>query len=161
MLVDGRIRIVLDPGLYKPLLRIRDILGRIRIRGSIPLTNGSGFRIKKSQNSRNQGFSYYFCLMIEGSGFVPLTNGSGYRSGRPKNIQSRIRNTGTTNDEFGSARPKNKRILRIRIHNTGMMYLPYLQTDSTGTRVDIVFVVMPNYSLHFLKKRKKVRIRKI
>jgi hypothetical protein len=23
---------------------------------------------KKSQNSRNQGFSYYFCLMIEGSG---------------------------------------------------------------------------------------------
>jgi hypothetical protein len=35
-------------------------------------------KIKKSQNSRNQGFSYYFCLMIEGSGFgsVPLTNGS-------------------------------------------------------------------------------------
>jgi hypothetical protein len=30
---------------------------------------------KKSQNSRNQGFSYYFCLMIEGSG-----------SGRPKNM---------------------------------------------------------------------------
>ncbi len=24
--------------------------------------------IKKSQNSRNQGFSYYFCLMIEGPG---------------------------------------------------------------------------------------------
>ncbi len=23
---------------------------------------------KKSKNSRNQGFSYYFCLMIEGSG---------------------------------------------------------------------------------------------
>jgi hypothetical protein len=22
--------------------------------------------MKKSQNSRNQGFSYYFCLMIEG-----------------------------------------------------------------------------------------------
>jgi hypothetical protein len=32
---------------------------------------------KKSQNSRNQGFSYYFCLMIEGSGSgsIPLTNG--------------------------------------------------------------------------------------
>jgi hypothetical protein len=35
---------------------------------------------KKSQNSRNQGFSYYFCLMIEGSGvgsgseYIPLTN---------------------------------------------------------------------------------------
>jgi hypothetical protein len=24
--------------------------------------------IKKSQNSRNQGYSYYFCLMMEGSG---------------------------------------------------------------------------------------------
>jgi hypothetical protein len=23
---------------------------------------------KKSKNRRNQGFSYYFCLMIEGSG---------------------------------------------------------------------------------------------
>ncbi len=37
--------------------------------------------IKKSQNSRNQGFSYYFCLLIEGSGSVPLTNGSRSRSG--------------------------------------------------------------------------------
>ncbi len=42
-----------------------------------------------SQNSKNQGFSYYICLMIEGSG-----------SGRPKNtwirwirIRIRIRNT--------------------------------------------------------------------
>jgi hypothetical protein len=36
--------------------------------------------IKKSQNSRNQGCSYYFCLMKEGSGAgsrsVPVTNGS-------------------------------------------------------------------------------------
>ncbi len=32
---------------------------------------------KKSQNNRNQGFSYYFQLMIEGSGSVPLTNRSG------------------------------------------------------------------------------------
>ncbi len=37
-------------------------------------------RPKKLQNSRNQGFSYYFCLMIEGSG-------------RPKNMWIRIRNT--------------------------------------------------------------------
>ncbi len=42
----------------------------------------------KSQNSRNQGFSCFFCLMIEGSGSragsgsIPLTNGSGSR--RPK-----------------------------------------------------------------------------
>jgi hypothetical protein len=41
--------------------------------------------IKKSQNRRNQGVFYYFCLMIEGSGSVPLTNGSGSR--RPKNIR--------------------------------------------------------------------------
>ncbi len=55
---------------------------------------------KKSQNSRNQGFSYYFCMMIEGSGVgsgsIPLTNGSG--SGTPKNmwirIRIRVRNTG-------------------------------------------------------------------
>ncbi len=49
---------------------------------------------KKSQNSRNQGFSTYFCLMIEGSGSIPLTNGSGSRM--PKNMWIRIRicNTG-------------------------------------------------------------------
>jgi hypothetical protein len=36
--------------------------------------------INKSQNSRNQGFYNYFCLMIElyGSRSVPLTNGSLY-----------------------------------------------------------------------------------
>jgi hypothetical protein len=28
--------------------------------------------IKKSQNSRNQGFSYYFCVMIKGSGLATL-----------------------------------------------------------------------------------------
>jgi hypothetical protein len=45
---------------------------------------------KAPQNSRNQGFSYYFCMMIEGSGSragsgsIPLTSGSG--SGRPKNM---------------------------------------------------------------------------
>ncbi len=37
---------------------------------------------KESQNSRNQGFSYYFCMIIEGSG-----------SARPKNMWIRIRNT--------------------------------------------------------------------
>jgi hypothetical protein len=46
--------------------------------------------INKSQKSRNQGFSYYFCLMMErsGSGSIPMTNRSG--SGRPKNIRIRI-----------------------------------------------------------------------
>ena len=50
---------------------------------------------KESQNSRNQGFSYYFCTFIERSGSIPLTSGS--RSGRPRNmlirIRIRIRNT--------------------------------------------------------------------
>ncbi len=45
-----------------------------------------------SQTSRNQCFSFYICLMIEGSGSIPLTDGSG--SGRPKNTWIRIRNTG-------------------------------------------------------------------
>jgi hypothetical protein len=46
---------------------------------------------KKSQYSRNQGFSYYFCLMIGGSGSISLTNGSVSVSRRPKNIRLRIR----------------------------------------------------------------------
>jgi hypothetical protein len=51
----------------------------------------------KSPKSRHQGFSYYFCLMIEGSGAgyeagsIPLNNGSGFR--RLKNIRIRICNT--------------------------------------------------------------------
>ena len=126
------------------MLRIHDMLGWIRISGSMPLTNGSGSWIrillflsltfkmpaknyffytifsaydflklhlhhfsktkiqKESHNRRNQGFSYYFCMMIEGSGSIagsgsgsiPLTSGSG--SWRPKNTWIRwirIRNT--------------------------------------------------------------------
>jgi hypothetical protein len=163
----------MEAGLNSPetdtVLRIRDILGwiRIRIRGSMPLANGSGsgfgsgfgsgswirillflsltFKMpaknkffntifsayaflklylhhfskikiqKDSLNSRNQGFSYYFCMMIEGSGSgsragsgsgsIPLTSGSGSGSWRPKNtwirwirirIRIRVRNTGLT-----------------------------------------------------------------
>ncbi len=117
----------------KAVFQIRDILVRIRISGSVPLTNGSGYgayqrirlRIllfssvtfktprknnffsffclflwryiyiilqrknvtKKSQNSRNIGFSYYFWFMMEGSGSVPPTNGSSSGSGRRKNLQ--------------------------------------------------------------------------
>ncbi len=45
---------------------------------------------KKSENSRNQGFAYYFCLMIEGSGSIPLlTKGSRSGSRRPKNMRIR------------------------------------------------------------------------
>ena len=69
---------------FPPVLRIREIFLQIRIRmrvlGSVP---------HKSEYSRYQGgFSYYFCLMIEGSGAgsVLVTNGSG----RPENIRIRI-----------------------------------------------------------------------
>ncbi len=51
---------------------------------------------KESQNRRNQGFSYYFCMMIEGSGSgsIPLTSVSGSGSRRHKNMWIRwIRNT--------------------------------------------------------------------
>ncbi len=60
--------------------------------------NYAKFCKKKSQNSRNQGFSNYFCLMFKGSrsGSIPLTNGSRSGSRRPKNVWIRwfqIRNT--------------------------------------------------------------------
>ncbi len=47
-----------------------------------------------SQNSRNKGFPYYICLMIEG-----FRSRAGSGSGRPRNtwirwIRIRIRNTG-------------------------------------------------------------------
>jgi hypothetical protein len=65
--------------------------------------------INKSQISRNQCFSYYFCLMIEGSGSgsISLTNGSATGSSRPKiiwilliRIQIQIRNTGLETSGF-------------------------------------------------------------
>ncbi len=53
-------------------------------------------KVIKSQNSRNQGFSCCFCLMIEGSGAesgsAPLNNVSGSR--RPDNLWIRTPNTG-------------------------------------------------------------------
>ncbi len=65
-----------------------------------------------SQNSINQGFSYYNCLMIEGSGSgsragsesIPLTNGSG--SGMPKTRGSGFGSgSGTLSQRPGSADP--------------------------------------------------------
>jgi hypothetical protein len=55
---------------------------------------------KKAQNCRNQGFSCVLCLLVEGSGFEKKLGA-------------------------GSGRPKNLRILRIRIRNTGMEVGPY------------------------------------
>ncbi len=85
---------------------------------------------KESLNSRNQGFSYHFCIMIEGSGSgsgagsrsgsIPLTSGSGSGSGRPKNTWIRwirIRNTGYIQNFCAFASFLNfkiKSVLRIR-----------------------------------------------
>jgi hypothetical protein len=44
---------------------------------------------------RNQGFSYYFCFMIKGSGAEPLTNDPD--PGAQKHIRIRIRYTETNN----------------------------------------------------------------
>jgi hypothetical protein len=44
----------------------------------VHLHHFSKIKSHKSQNSRNQCFSYYVCLKIEGSG--SLTNGSGFGS---------------------------------------------------------------------------------
>ncbi len=92
---------------FQSVFRIHDILVwiRIRIHRSMLLTNGSGFwsgscyffhrtftsflkdKVQnKSHNSRNQYLSYYFCLIIEGSGSIPLTSGSESGSVRPKNM---------------------------------------------------------------------------
>ncbi len=65
---------------------------------------------RSPQNSRKQGFSYYFWLMTEGSGSIPLTSRSG--SGRPKKmwiqwtgIQIRIRIPITACDVGENKRP--------------------------------------------------------
>ncbi len=65
----------------------------------------------KKKYTKNQGFPYNFCLLIEGfgsgSGSIPLTNGSGSR--RPKNMRIRwIRNTDRNESTNGP-------ILKLRI----------------------------------------------
>ena len=53
----------------------------------IILNHFSKIERQKSHNSRNQDFSYHFCLIVEGFGSIPLTDVSGSR--RPKNIRIR------------------------------------------------------------------------
>ncbi len=70
----------------KPVLGIRDVSVRIRIRGSVPLTNGSG----SGSNSRSDfhiSSAQQLYEKREGSwsGSIPLTNGSA--TGKPKNMR--------------------------------------------------------------------------
>ncbi len=110
----------------------------------------SFFKDKKSKrvtNIRNQGFSYYFCMMIEGSGsgsragsgsgYIPLTSGSG--SGRPKNMWIRIR---IRNTEFLAIFPsivlsiKLFFLAALRLHNTAfqVQHIP-CPTRNRTTRI--------------------------
>ncbi len=62
---------------------------------------------KKLQNSRNKGFSSYYCLMIEGSKSVPLKNGarSGFRRAKYiwiLRIRIWARNTGSKRNFFST-----------------------------------------------------------
>jgi hypothetical protein len=90
---------------------------------------------KEPQISRNQGFSYYFCMMIEGSGsiagsgYIPLTSGSG--SGRPKNMWIRNTDAAVLRDENFSPR-----IIPNICHLPDPPYfslVPSVKADFTGT----------------------------
>ncbi len=99
--------------MYKLALWIRDILVRIRIRGSVQLTYGSGsfFFVSGWQHANKNKFLFRFLLLITFEGtFTSFFK----RNGR---MQIRFR---TNNDGSGSERPRNIRILRIWIHNTGI-----------------------------------------
>jgi hypothetical protein len=63
----------------------------------------------------NQGFSYYFCMMIEesGSGSIPLTSGSASGTWRPKNIWIRIRIRNTALQSIRSHKGNQSRIIRV------------------------------------------------
>ena len=77
--------------------------------GTVHLHNIPKIRSQKeSQNSRNQGFSYYFCMMIEGSGSgsIPLTSGSDPDPGGPK-----TRGSGGSGSGFGSGSATLKNII--------------------------------------------------
>jgi len=87
-----------------PILRIHAVIYLPPdpfFRGSKPLTNGSDSdpnasflkdKMSKSHKTIEQGFFYYFWLMIEGfgSGSIPLTNGSGSRMPKIRWIRIRM-----------------------------------------------------------------------
>ncbi len=82
------------------------------------------------QNSRNEGFSYYFCLIIEGSGTgsragsVPRTNGSG--SGNPKTSGSESPTLLQSAGETATYRYKAYRSRTLGRYGTGTRYGTFL-----------------------------------
>ncbi len=64
---------------------------RIRIRMQNTGTFTSFFKDKSHNTVENHGFSYYFCLMMEGSGSVLVTNGWEVQKIRILQIRMQIR----------------------------------------------------------------------
>ncbi len=146
--------LIVDTVMYYAVLRIHDILGwiRIRIRGSMPLTYGSGsgsycFRHWPSRCQQKTNFLTQFFLLITFWSYIYiffLKIKSQKESQNSRNqgffyyfcmmIQGSGSGAGsgsgsiplTSGSGFGSGRPKNMWIrwirIRIRIRNTGIMY---------------------------------------
>jgi len=141
---------------FQSVLRIHDILGwiRIRIPGSMPLTNGSGFwsgfgsgswilfllflslafkiptknlKVHPHHFSKIEG-SGFACRAGSGSGSIPLTSGYGSGSGRAKNTYIRwIR-------------------IRIRIRNTAFNNFIVVSVADPGSGIS--FFMIPNPPAH-------------
>jgi hypothetical protein len=133
------------------VLRIHEILLRIRMRIWIPLFFASDLqevkkkffclfyflnvhlhhfsKIKSHKRSHKtvgiNVFSYYFCLMIEGSKswFVSVSLTNGFGSGRPKNIwilRIRIRNTACVMRVWCLGSECNSTVERVRAPDGGL-----------------------------------------
>ncbi len=127
------------------MFRILDIMVRIRILGSVTsrfmfvtysryiyiILHGQKV-IKKSQNSRNQVFSYYFCLMMEGSGS---------ESGRPKNL--RIRDTDVS---FTTHKEPNRHRVLYLLHGT--LYPMHTDCFATCNFIRVSFENYPQAPFH-------------
>jgi hypothetical protein len=80
---DLRIRILLcSPGTFKmptKIIFLSPVFYLLLLKGTF--TRTSFFKVKESlkmsQNIRNQGFPYYFCLMMQGSGSIQIMTDPG------------------------------------------------------------------------------------
>jgi hypothetical protein len=129
LFLAGNYFIIPGWGWENPVLRIHDILGwiRIRIRGSMPLTNGSGSFYFRHWPSRYQQKTNFFNTIFSAYDFLKLHL---HHFSKIK-IQKEKQNSGNQGYSYyfcmmiegsgsGSWRPKNMWIrIRIRIRNTG------------------------------------------
>jgi hypothetical protein len=131
-----KLRVLHGPNIYKAVLRIHDILGWIRILGSMPLSNGSGFGsgswirilLFSSLTFKMPAKNYFFNTIFSAYYFLKLHLHHFSKIKSKKESQNR-RNQGYCNyfcmmidgsgSGSGSRRPKNMWI-RIRIRNTAI-----------------------------------------